>query len=84
MAQAAQPTGPVTHSKAWIEMVHRYLATGVGVLILTLAGATWIVRRRQRRQPAPPVDSAHHHVVLVPGGPRPRWSGSACRAPSAP
>ncbi|PLC05961.1 heme A synthase [Variovorax sp. RO1] len=64
MAQAAQPTGPVTHSKAWIEMVHRYLATGVGVLILTLAGATWIVRRRQRRQPAPPLDSAHHHVVL--------------------
>ncbi|WP_447778471.1 COX15/CtaA family protein [Variovorax boronicumulans] len=64
MAQAAQPTGPVTHSKAWIEMVHRYLATGVGVLILALAGATWIVRRRQRRQPAPPVDSAHHHVVL--------------------
>jgi cytochrome c oxidase assembly protein subunit 15 len=33
------PTGPVTHSKAWVEMVHRYLATGVGVLILTLAGA---------------------------------------------
>ena len=22
------PTGPVTHGKAWIEMVHRYLATG--------------------------------------------------------
>jgi cytochrome c oxidase assembly protein subunit 15 len=52
MAQAAQPTGPVTHGKAWIEMVHRYLATGVGVLILTLAMATWIVRRRQRRAPA--------------------------------
>ena len=52
MAQAAQPTGPVTHGKAWIEMVHRYLATGVGVLILTLAVATWIVRRRQRRAPA--------------------------------
>ena len=28
------PTGPVTHGKAWIEMVHRYLATGVGVLII--------------------------------------------------
>ena len=28
------PTGPVTHGKAWVEMVHRYLATGVGVLIL--------------------------------------------------
>lgn len=49
MAQSAQPTGPVTHGKAWVEMVHRYLATGVGVLILTLAVATWIVRRRQRR-----------------------------------
>lgn len=53
MAQSAQPSGPVTHSKAWIEMIHRYLATGVGVLILALAGATWIVRRRQRREPAP-------------------------------
>lgn len=48
MAQAAQPTGPVTHSKAWVEMVHRYLATGVGVLILALAVATWVARRRQR------------------------------------
>lgn len=49
MAQAAQPTGPVTHSKAWIEMTHRYLATGVGALIFTLAIATWIERRRQGR-----------------------------------
>lgn len=48
MAQAAQPTGPVTHSKAWVEMVHRYLATGVGVLILVLAIATLVARRRQR------------------------------------
>jgi len=49
MAQAAQPTGPVTHGKAWIEMIHRYLATGVGALIVTLAVGTWIERRRQRR-----------------------------------
>ena len=48
-AQAAQPTGPVTHGKAWVEMVHRYLATGVGALITVLALATWWVRRRQRR-----------------------------------
>lgn len=40
-AQAAMPTGPVTHGKAWVEMIHRYLATGVGVLILTLAALTW-------------------------------------------
>lgn len=47
-AETAMPTGPVTHSKAWIEMVHRYLATGVGVLILTLAGMTWWLRRQSR------------------------------------
>lgn len=45
-AQAAMPSGPVTHSKAWIEMIHRYLATGVGVLILTLAVVTWLSRRK--------------------------------------
>jgi heme a synthase len=45
-AQAQMPTGPVTHTKAWIEMVHRYLATGVGVLIATLALASWLQRRR--------------------------------------
>jgi cytochrome c oxidase assembly protein subunit 15 len=44
-AQAAMPTGPVTHGKAWIEMIHRYLATGVGVLILTLAALSWRHRR---------------------------------------
>ena len=62
MAQSAQPTGPVTHSKAWVEMVHRYLATGVGVLILVLAGATWVVRRRQRR--LPPVQAEGEHATL--------------------
>ena len=45
-AQAAMPTGPVTFSKAWIEMIHRYLATGVGVLILVLAAVSWVERRR--------------------------------------
>jgi cytochrome c oxidase assembly protein subunit 15 len=45
-AQAEMPTGPVTHGKAWVEMIHRYLATGVGVMILTLAVGTWVLRRR--------------------------------------
>ena len=41
-AQTAMPTGPVTHNKAWIEMIHRYLATAVGFLILVLAlSSTW-------------------------------------------
>src|SRR5213596_3630315 len=44
-AQTAMPTGPVTHGKAWVEMVHRYLATGVGVLIVVLAVASWRVKR---------------------------------------
>ena len=47
-AQAAQPTGPVTHGKAWVEMIHRYGATGVGALIVVLALATLVARRRQR------------------------------------
>lgn len=48
-AQEVMPTGPVTHGKAWVEMIHRYLATGVGVLILVLAAATWRVYLRERR-----------------------------------
>lgn len=50
-AQQAMPTGPVTHSKAWIEMVHRYLATAVGALILVLAVASTVERRRLRVSP---------------------------------
>lgn len=44
--EARMPTGPVTHGKAWVEMIHRYLATGVGVLITTLMLATWTQRKR--------------------------------------
>lgn len=45
-AQQAMPTGPVTFPKAWIEMIHRYLATGVGVLIIVLLAGAWAERRR--------------------------------------
>lgn len=48
-AQQAMPTGPVTHGKAWVEMIHRYLATGVGVLILVLAAVSWREHVRQQR-----------------------------------
>jgi cytochrome c oxidase assembly protein subunit 15 len=48
-AQTAMPTGPVTHNKAWVEMVHRYLATGVGVLIITLTVLSFRQRRVQER-----------------------------------
>jgi heme a synthase len=45
-AQTAQPTGPVTFSKAWIEMIHRYLAMTVGALIVALTALSWAGRRR--------------------------------------
>ena len=51
--QAARPDGPVTHGKAWVEMVHRYLATAVGVLITVMAGAAWWLRRHDRLAPSP-------------------------------
>ena len=40
-AQQAMPSGPVTHGKAWVEMIHRYLATSVGVLIIALTVLAW-------------------------------------------
>jgi cytochrome c oxidase assembly protein subunit 15 len=49
-AQQAMPTGPVTHGKAWVEMIHRYLATGVGVLILVLAVFSWREHVRGKRE----------------------------------
>lgn len=56
-AQEAMPTGPVTHGKAWVEMIHRYLATGVGVLIIVLTVTSWLQHRRARRglAEAPPI-----------------------------
>ncbi|MDH5708616.1 MAG: COX15/CtaA family protein [Hylemonella sp.] len=48
-AQQAMPTGPVTHGKAWVEMIHRYLATAVGVLSLVLAVASWMEALSRRR-----------------------------------
>ena len=37
-AESALPSGPVTVIKAWIEMIHRYLAMTVGALILVQVG----------------------------------------------
>ena len=48
-AQQAMPTGPVTHGKAWVEMIHRYLATSVGVLIIVLTVIAWRQCRHARR-----------------------------------
>ena len=50
-AERALPTGPVTWSKAWIEMIHRYLAMTVGVLILVMALVSWLERRQLPHSP---------------------------------
>ena len=54
-AETAMPTGPVTHGKAWVEMVHRYMATGVGVLIIALTVLTWRAWQSDRQQAVHPL-----------------------------
>lgn len=64
-AQAAMPTGPVTHGKAWIEMVHRYLATGVGALLTVLMVWSLVaVRRLRHHDPAQAARIAPGWAVL--------------------
>ncbi|RTL44014.1 MAG: heme A synthase [Burkholderiales bacterium] len=68
-AQAAMPTGPVTHGKAWIEMIHRYLASGVGLLILVMAVLSWRLRRRAgETAPSPWLPTLTLLWVCVQGG----------------
>lgn len=46
----ARPHGPVTVFKAWIEMLHRYVASALGLLIIWLAWLAW----RHRGEPRAP------------------------------
>ncbi len=56
-AEAAMPHGPVTVAKAWIEMIHRYLAMAVGVLIVAMMVIAWMrwFRSERRSRIAVPV-----------------------------
>jgi cytochrome c oxidase assembly protein subunit 15 len=47
-AEALMPTGPVTKMKAWIEMIHRFLAMGIGFLIVGLMVASWLQWRSSK------------------------------------
>lgn len=49
-AEAAMPTGPVTRVKAWIEMIHRYLAMGVGFIIMGLLFTAIVQWRKTKMQ----------------------------------
>ncbi|WP_229211631.1 MULTISPECIES: heme A synthase [unclassified Duganella] len=47
-AEALLPTGPVTVFKAWIEMIHRYLAMAIGVLIVAMMAQSWYQWRKSK------------------------------------
>lgn len=50
-AENLMPTGPVTLQKAWVEMIHRYLAMSVGVLILAQMIIAWWRRAKLLHSP---------------------------------
>ncbi len=51
---AVRPDGPVSHAKAWKEMVHRYFAGALGVLVLAIAALAWRGRRTTTGGPVLP------------------------------
>ncbi len=44
-AQALYPDAPVEAEKAWTEMIHRYVATTLGALVLLLSLLTWMDKK---------------------------------------
>jgi cytochrome c oxidase assembly protein subunit 15 len=53
-ALATSPAGPVSHAKAWKEMVHRYFAGTLGLLVLGIAFLAWKNRHETRGSPMLP------------------------------
>jgi cytochrome c oxidase assembly protein subunit 15 len=67
-AEAAMPTGPVTVAKAWIEMIHRYFAMGIGVIIMALMFKAIFQWRRSHAQAfAPAIPVALFVFVCIQG-----------------
>ena len=67
-AQAVMPDGPVTVSKAWIEMIHRFFAMAIGVLIIAIVIASWRLWRQQKKaEHAPPLAFSLLFFVCVQG-----------------
>lgn len=62
-SHAAAPEGPVSLPKAWKEMVHRYLAGGLGLLIVAVAAIAW--RERRAAAAAPGVAVALVGIVVL-------------------
>ena len=71
-AEMAAPDGPVSVPKAWREMVHRYFASFVGVMILAIAIQALNNRRKRPADPADPARKIGLPLALV--------ALSACRS----
>ncbi|MBM3406173.1 MAG: heme A synthase [Betaproteobacteria bacterium] len=65
VAQQGGEHGPVSMGKAWREMVHRYVASGLGLLIIAIAVIAWRARRQLGQSPALPI--ALVGVVIMQG-----------------
>lgn len=50
-AQLAYPDAPVEHAKAWKEMIHRYLAGGLGFLVLAIFVQAWRTTKNMIKVP---------------------------------
>jgi cytochrome c oxidase assembly protein subunit 15 len=57
--------GPVSLGKAWKEMFHRYIAGGLGLLILAIAISAW--RQRRELQQSPMLASSLVLLVMFQG-----------------
>lgn len=60
-AQQRFPEQQIEHDKGWIEMIHRYFAGTLGLLVLALAWIAW----RYRRQPGYPQLLSYGLLLLV-------------------
>ena len=52
-AEALYPDAPVEKDKAWNEMIHRYFAGALGIMILLIAMSAWFKKRLPSQKPTP-------------------------------
>lgn len=52
-AESLYPDAPVEQDKAWNEMIHRYFAGALGLLILLIAISSWFKKQQPSQKPTP-------------------------------
>ena len=65
VAEQGGEHGPVSMGKAWREMVHRYFAQALGLLIIAIAVVAWRRRAELRQSPVLPISLVG--VVILQG-----------------